>query len=141
MAGLASLLLDTHVWFWLVRGNAEKLKPELVARLEDAARLRPLLISVISVWEIALLASRSRIRLSVPVQDWVDAALARPEFALVGLEPRVAVESCHLPGDFHADPADRFLVATARANDAALVTSDLRILRYGEHGHVKVLPV
>ena len=57
----------------------------------------------------------------------------------MGLEPEIAVESCFLPGEFHNDPADRFLVATARLKNAALVTRDQRIIEYGNQGHVKVL--
>jgi PIN domain nuclease of toxin-antitoxin system len=73
------------------------------------------------------------------VSEWIRQALDRPDFELVGLEPEIAVESCNLPGTFHADPADRFLVATARLKNAVIVTRDQRILKYGEHGHVRTM--
>ena len=92
------------------------------------------------MWEIALLASKARIGLGMPVRDWIHAALERPGFTVTALDPDIAPESCALPGDFHADPADRFLVATARLKHAVFVTRDRRILKYGSQGHLKVLP-
>lgn len=131
-------LLDTHAWFWLVRGPEGRLSAAAAARLEQAA---PLGVSVISIWEIALLESKRRIGLRMPVQDWVRCALVRSGFELLGLDPETAVESCNLPGRFHADPADRFLVATARLRNAVIATRDKRILGYGRQGHVKVIAV
>jgi len=59
---------------------------------------------------------------------------------LIGLDqPRTVIDSCRLPGVFHADPADRLLVATARSANAVLVTRDRKILDYAAEGHVRVL--
>ncbi|EQD53265.1 PilT domain-containing protein, partial [mine drainage metagenome] len=67
-------------------------------------------------------------------------SLSHPALRLIALDnPAVAVESNELPGDFHADPADRLLVATARTGGYTLVTRDLKILNYGKTGHVNVL--
>lgn len=49
---------------------------------------------------------------------------------ILGLTPEIAVASTELPEPFHRDPADRFLVATARAYGSRLVTSDRKILAY-----------
>lgn len=46
------------------------------------------------------------------------------------ITPRVAVESTRLPGEFHNDPADQLIVATARVNDCVLMTADHKIRRY-----------
>ena len=110
-----------------------------VVKLDEAALGAPLGISVISAWEIALLESKNRIGLGMPAHEWVEMTLDRPGFMLVGLSPEIAVESCNLPGVFHADPADRFLVATARLKNAVIVTRDKRILKYGKQGHVRVM--
>jgi PIN domain nuclease of toxin-antitoxin system len=138
---MGAFLLDTHVWFWLVTGERTELSSALVRRLERHAKQRPLLVSVISAWEIALLEAKGRIGFAVPVRQWMEHALDRPGFSLVGLSVAIAVESCHLPGEFHADPSDRFLVATARAERATLVTRDEKIIRYGKAGYVHVLQV
>ena len=139
MAEVPSYLLDTHIWFWMVRGREGRLAPHTAAKLERAALNAPLGVSVISIWEIALLASKGRIGLGMPVHEWAAAALDRPGFALTALEPEIAIESCALPGEFHADPADRFLVATGRLKNALIVTRDKRILKYGKQGHVRVM--
>lgn len=134
------LLLDTHVWLWLASGTTEKLKPDARKVIEQASVSNPLLVSIISVWEVALLESKKRLRLPMSVNEWVERALDRPDIRLVGLEhARTVIDSCRLPGDFHPDPADRLLVATARSENAVLVTHDKKILDYGASGHVRVL--
>ena len=135
------LLLDTHVWFWLVTGNRQKLKAPAVSKLVDAARAAPLLVSVISAWEIGMLVTKRRLGLNVPVESWIEDACNQPEFDVIGISIRVVLDSINLPGHFHADPADRFLVATARAHRATLVTRDERIVEYAQAGHVGVLVV
>ena len=134
------LLLDTHVWLWLACGVQKKIRPATLRTIERAGQGRTLFVSIISVWEIALLESKKRIALPMTTQQWVARALDNPEIKLIGFnEPEIALDSCQLPGKFHADPADRFLVATARAKNAVLVTADQRILDYSKLGHVKAL--
>ena len=134
------LLLDTHIWLWLACGVQGKISPATVRAIERAGQRRTLFVSIISVWEIALLESKRRIALPMPTQKWVARALDNPEIKLIGLDaPEIALDSCNLPEKFHADPADRFLVATARARNATLVTADQRILDYSKLGHVKTL--
>ncbi len=135
------LLLDTHVWFWLVTGNRQQLKQSVVAKLIAGAKATPLLVSVISAWEIGMLVAKRRLALNVPIEAWVDDAINQPELDVVGLSVQVALDSINLPGHFHADPADRFLIATARANRATLVTRDQRIAEYAKAGHVGVMIV
>ena len=135
-----SLLLDTHIWLWLACGTQGKIRPAALRAIEQAGQRRTLFVSIISVWEIALLESKRRIALPMPTQKWVTRALDNPEIKLISLnEPEIALDSCNLPEEFHADPADRFLVATARARNAILVTADQRILDYSKLGHVKTL--
>lgn len=134
------LMLDTHVWLWLAAGASEKIRPVARTAIEKTSVSSPLLISIISVWEIALLESKKRLRLPMSVHEWVDRALDRPGIRLIGLgHAGTVIDSCHLPGDFHPDPADRLLVATARRENAVLVTHDRKILNYGAAGHVRVL--
>src|SRR5687768_488184 len=66
-------------------------------------------ISAMTCWEIAKLVSLGRITLSLPVDEWLDRALAYPGVRLLDLTPRIAVESTRLPGDFHRDPADQII--------------------------------
>jgi len=138
-ASRAELVLDTHIWLWSV-GDSERLAPEARPAIEQAADQGLITIPAISVWEIAMLAARSRIELAAPIRKWIADALSAPGVGLAPLSPEIAVEAYDLPGRFHGDPADRMIVATARMRDATLVTRDRRILAYGEQGHVKVLP-
>jgi PIN domain nuclease of toxin-antitoxin system len=122
------ILLDTHVWVWLVNGSPEltSAKQEILASNESQG----LGISAISCWEVAKLVERGRLVLSLPVGVWVDQALAYPGIRLVPLSPRIAVTSTQLPQPFHKDPADQIIVATARELDSPLATNDGKLLSY-----------
>ena len=88
-----------------------------------------------------MLAAKGRVQLGLPAAQWVRRALAAPGLVLAEMTPDIAVESSFLPGEFHSDPADRLIVATARAIGAALYTKDRAILAYGRRGHVKAVPL
>jgi len=130
------VLLDTHAWLWLVEGEA-RFSPETLGRIEAAAAARLLRVAPISVWEVAMLEAKGRIRLTQDCRSWVKRALSPPGPALAPLTPDILIDSTRLPGTFHGDPADRMIVATARALDACLVTADARILGYAEQGSVE----
>jgi PIN domain nuclease of toxin-antitoxin system len=132
------LLLDTHVWIWLMEG-VDELSPEQVARLDLAARVQSLFLSAISPWEVATLAVKRRISLPVPLAEWMGRAVGQPGLQLLPLSPEVSVESAQL-ADFHGDPADRILVATARLENLTLATRDSRILNWARGGSVRAVP-
>ena len=104
-----------------------------------AARKDALIVPVIAVWEVALLNAKRRIELTHAVEDWVADALAAPGYQLALLTPEIALLCHRLPGDLHADPVDRMMVATTIDLAATLVTRDAALLSYGAQGHVKVL--
>ena len=133
-----AVLLDTHVWLWLI--NADPTLSVRVRRaVTHAAVESRVLVSAISVWEVGMLEAKGRIRLGKDCEAWVREALALPGVRLVPVDERVALSSTRLPGDFHGDPADRLLVATARAVDATLATRDAAILAYGREGYVRTI--
>ena len=135
-----ALLLDTHAWIWLVEGRKPLAGPAHGAVL-DAAGRNALRLSIMSVWEVSLLEAKGRLALRRPCLEWVRTALARSGVALAPITPEIAVESHRLPGGFHADPADRLIVATARVESAVLVTRDRLILDYARGGvHLSALP-
>ena len=136
------ILLDTHVWLWLCAGTPGVFTPQVRKRLAAAVAARPLHISIISTWEVAMLAAKGRVNLAVPTRAWVTQALSHPAMKQLALDdPAVVIESNELPGHFHADPADRLLVATARIGGYTLATRDRKILDYADAGHVGVLRV
>lgn len=135
------LILDTHVWLWVVDGDRRQLSAEAIREIDHASRGGDVLVSAISVWEVAMLEAKGRIGLSRPVEEWVHAALRAPGVRLLELTPAIAVESTRLPGSAHGDPADRILIASARVLGGRLATRDRVILDYAEGGHVPVLDV
>ena len=136
---MSALLLDTHIWLWYAEGDGARLRPASVRKLDDARKSDGLVVSAISVWEIGMHAARGRIQLAVPLRDWVERALGVPGIRLAPLDAAVAAESTLLPGEPHADPADRFLIATARTQGLALATRDERILEYAKSGYLRVV--
>src|SRR3984885_8587496 len=133
------LLLDTHCWIWAQLGLVQQLSRRVLQSIKDAEREGNLRISVISIWELAMLESRGRVALPMNIRTWVDQALSKPGISVTPLTPEIAIESVHLPGDLHGDPADRMLVATARVLGATLLTKDAQLLRYARQRHVKAL--
>jgi PIN domain nuclease of toxin-antitoxin system len=124
-----NLLLDTCAFLWDA-GDRKKLSRKAARRISRAADDGRLLLSVISCWEVAKLVQKDRLRLALPIQDWLDRALSRESLELIDLTPEIAVESTELPGCFEGDPADQIIVATARTMDLTVVTADSRILDY-----------
>ncbi|MEX1257882.1 MAG: type II toxin-antitoxin system VapC family toxin [Gemmatimonadota bacterium] len=120
------VLLDTHIWIWSL------LEPDRLS-----GRVRKLLtdpdtemrLSPISTWELLLLIEKGRVEVEGEGHEWVSEALRRAPLVEAPLTHEVALESrrIELP---HADPADRFLCATARVYDLSLVTADARLLGY-----------
>jgi PIN domain nuclease of toxin-antitoxin system len=116
------IVLDTHAWIWLV-SDPDQLGSAARRAIE---RDRSRGIAAISCWEVAMLAARGRIELDRDAVSWMDDALEAEELELLPLTPAVAVASAQL-GEFHGDPADRMIVATALTHGAVLVTKDERI--------------
>jgi PIN domain nuclease of toxin-antitoxin system len=134
-----ALLYDTHAWVWSAEGNVDQLGPQARAAILESEARGALLVSAISIWEVAMLHAKGRLQLTLDLERWVERALAAPGTRLVPLEPEIAIHSAQLPGSFHGDPADRILVATARILGAQLLTRDQQILRYARAGHLRVM--
>lgn len=121
-------VLDTHTWFWSLAGW-DHLPPKVRGILENP-RNAPFGLAAISVWELAKLVEKERISLTIPLSDWIQRALDPDLIELLSLSPQIAIDSTTLPGGFHSDPADELIIATARLNNATLITADKRILAY-----------
>jgi PIN domain nuclease of toxin-antitoxin system len=124
------IVLDTAAWIWRA-SDPKRLSTTARRAIDQADRS---LVSAISVWEVAMLVAKRRIRLDRPVETWIDVALALPGIELAPLDPAIAVRSTKLPGTFHPDPADRIIVATALENAVPIITPDERI---GSYPHVQ----
>ncbi len=122
------IILDTHVWVWWVHGDEKITSTQ--TEIIKANETDIIGVSAISAWEIAKLVEYNRLELPCPLQAWFYEALSYPGIRLIELTPEIAIESTKLPGEFHRDPADQIIVATARLYDSSLITSDSKILKY-----------
>ncbi|MBA2648464.1 MAG: type II toxin-antitoxin system VapC family toxin [Legionella sp.] len=134
---MKGLLLDTHVWIWLMEGNV-KLNNHHQNIINKAAQFQKIGIAAISLWEVAMLVEKGRINLTKSLLVWVQEALALPGIELQALSPEIAVESSQLR-TFHGDPEDRIIVATARINNLSLFTFDQNILDYAKKEHLSLV--
>jgi PIN domain nuclease of toxin-antitoxin system len=121
------ILLDTHVLLWL-DSDAPQLGPQARQAIQEAWQADRVAVSAISFWEAAMLQQRSRIALATTPttwrEDWQAAGLRE-----LPLNGSIALAAVALR-DFHADPADRFITATALEHDALLITADQAILHW-----------
>lgn len=131
------IVLDTHIWLWVMMGNTE-LSPSFRKAFAHSLKIHGVLISPISIWEIGMLVEKKRIQLDMDTQEWIDQALDIPGIKLSPISPRIAIQSTRLPGAIHGDPADRILIATAHEENAVLVTCDEKLFKYGTDKFVNV---
>lgn len=124
-----SLLLDTHIWLWWLTGSLDLSRRESEALNEMAASADLPYISAISLWEAQLLVSRGKLVPAEPFDSWIHRMTAPDVLRLLPLDADVVSALNALPKAFHGDPADRLIVATARAHALALATHDRRIRR------------
>ncbi len=126
-------LLDTHTWIWW-HMNPSNLSQKVIQLISDIENYDELLLSSISPWEFSKLLEKKRIGISCNPEDWLKKALNMPKFRLVELSPSISYHSTILPQPFHKDPGDQILVATAREENATILTKDEKIREYN---HVK----
>jgi PIN domain nuclease of toxin-antitoxin system len=122
------LLLDTHIWIWSV-GDPQRLSRRVAKALEDVQN--QLWLSPVSIWEALLLHRKGRLKVPEGFSTWVTRALTTMPLteAPLNFEVAAALTAVSLP---HADPADHFLAASAKAFGLTLITSDRNLIRAKE---------
>ena len=126
-----SVLLDTHVWVWWA-ADARRLSDEAAAAIGAAESIG---VSAISCWEVAMLVSKSRMRIDRPVEVWIRQALAQPGVDMLPLGPGEATAAGVLDAQaFPGDPADRMIYSTARSSGRKLITRDQAIREFDPRG-------
>ncbi len=123
------IVLDTHIWLWWI-SNPEILSTAAKKAIDQAIVDSSVIISSISTWEIALLVDKGRLKLSVDVRDWVRKTESLPFVRFIPVDNTISLRSVTLPGQFHADPADRIITATAMTMGLPLITKDEKIIKY-----------
>ena len=117
-------ILDTHIWFWYLVGSERLPKGlrDLIDETQDRCWFSP-----ISVWELSMLTSRGRIKISGDFRRWIQRSLELFPIreASLNLEVAIVVQEIELS---HGDPADQFIAATANVYELTLLTVDQRLL-------------
>ena len=129
---MSSLLLDTHILLWW-HGDSDRLTRPHARLLADAEKSgQPLGISAITLWELAKMTQHGRLETKEPLDVWLEELARHASLAVFPITSRIAAESVQLGPDFHKDPADQIIVATARCHGLRLVTADQRIRKWGK---------
>lgn len=125
-------LLDTCAWLDL------RLAPERMSRkaMEAIDSQTFLSLASISLMEVTRKAASGLLVVDAPVAQWLIGATDPEAIHLLDISVPIAIDAFALPGDFHKDPADRIIVATARVHQLTIITSDKKILDYP---HVRTL--
>ena len=132
------LLLDTCAMIWMAQ--EERMEPAALAAIDRAfAEERSVGVSAISAWELGLLGRWKKLPAAVSPYSLFDRFADSDGIEVESLTPSILIDSSFLPGDFHNDPADRIIVATARARELTIITRDRAILEYAKRGYVLAL--
>lgn len=120
------MILDTNVLLWLRLGD-QRLGEIARQAILKAWSNGDVAVSAITFWEVALLHRKKRLDFQIDPWSW-RAGLLDEGLVEIVVDGVIGIRSVLLP-DFHDDPADRLIVATALAGHQ-LVTSDHKILRW-----------
>ena len=119
-------MLDTHIWIWWMSDSPDLSGAEREALNSLDPDNRPI-ISDISLWEFGNLVGMGRIEIDGTVEEWLSIAASPATVKTQPITPAIVAEMNRLPDSFHRDPADRLIVATARALNLPLATRDRKI--------------
>lgn len=121
------VLVDTHAYLWFVFGD-HRLSSE-AARLMQASE-NQIVLSIVSLWEIAIKVSLDKLRLGRGFEEFVQDFVAARDLEVLGVEVPHVVRVANLSWH-HRDPFDRLLVAQAQVEALPLVTDDAMMGLYG----------
>lgn len=122
------IVLDTHIWVWLVNGNFDRFPASWLPQIIGADRLG---VSPLSCYEIALAQQRGRLELGCSGEQWVKQALSLGKIDLLPVTDDIAIQAVKL-SPIHKDPFDRLIIATALAYNARLASVDRCFREYPE---------
>jgi len=122
------IVLDTHIWLWLVNANFDRFPTHWTALFEETMTLG---VSSVSCYEIALAHKRGRLELSGSTSEWFAEALLPFGIELLPIDEEIAVCAANLSA-IHKDPFDRLIIATAIVNEARLASMDGLFPKYPE---------
>ena len=134
----APILLDTHVILWSLT-EPEKISDQARPLILAAKKAQNLIISSMTLWEIAMLASKKRIRIDNDINKALKTICDLSGVSVIDISIEIADLSNSLPGNFHGDPSDRIITTTAICNNATLITKDRQILEWSTAQNVQTI--
>jgi PIN domain nuclease of toxin-antitoxin system len=125
------ILIDTHVLVWWLT-DAPGLTQTAQRAIAENSGAGDLVVSAISVLEIATAVRRGRLHFSLPLDQWLADMRSLPELRVEPVSAEIAALAGSLPDPMHGDPADRLIAATASVLGVPLVTGDEKLRAYRE---------
>jgi PIN domain nuclease of toxin-antitoxin system len=122
------IVLDTHIWFWLITQDWQRFPAAWRDQIETAELVG---ISPVSCYEIVLARERGRLELPCAAEDWFREALEFSGIVLLPLNAEVACRAVSLAA-IHKDPFDRLIIATALVYGGRLASIDSLFPLYPE---------
>jgi PIN domain nuclease of toxin-antitoxin system len=122
------IVLDTHIWYWWINLEHDRLPAGMVSTIENAPRVG---VASVSCFELALAHRRGRLELPLAPKEWFSRALEGSDVEVLPLTPDIALRAVEL-ADVHRDPFDRIIIATALGLDAKLASVDGHFSAYPE---------
>ncbi len=121
-------LLDTNAWLrWFHRPHELSQASRQILNAQDTVGLSPM-----SIVEVAQKHHKGKLVLPLPLDVWVMESMPKGRVKLIPISPPVALAAYQWPEDFHGDPADRIIAATACAHGLTLITTDEKLLERGD---------
>ena len=117
------IVADTHIIIWDAL-KPEKLSKTAKAAIRNANESDGIIFCDISLWEIAMLISRERVKVDATYREFINLLMNSNKYILQGIDPDIADLSARIFQNTENDPADRLIASTAVMKKAKLVTAD-----------------
>ena len=121
------LLLDTHVFLWLISEH-HRISDSMVRTIRDPNN--QVYLSVVSVWETIIKQQIGKLHLPEPAEVYLPTQRERHQIAALSLDEGSVTQLAQLPL-LHRDPFDRILLSQALEHGLTVVTSDDKMQAYG----------
>jgi len=121
------ILLDTCAVIWDAL-DRQQLSSKALSAINKADEFNALIVSDITIWEIAMLVKKERVKIETTSSNLINLYLQTRNISVVQISPEIAELSVNFGPELNKDPADRIISATSIIHNAQLVTADLNLI-------------